>query len=95
MLTAPHRQIVDGINGAEIIPFPARRRRAFLEKNGRHAAGYRSEAAENYLNGLVSRHRERLIRLGVNQDAIAVDIENLRSALQAQCARYRRLRYNP
>ena len=74
----------------QIIPFPSSRRAAFLIRNGRHAASYRMAAAENYLNGLVARHRDRLNRLGVDEVSADEDASELRAALFLYYARYRR-----
>jgi Family of unknown function (DUF6074) len=74
---------------AEVIPFPAVRRRTFLAKNGRHAADYRPQAAAHYIDNLVAKHRKRLLRLGVAEAVADEDSAKLLCALQVECARYR------
>ena len=74
---------------AEVIPFPAVRRRAFLTKNGRLAAEYRPQAGSHYIDSLVAKHRQRLLRLGVAEAVANADAAELLWALQIECARYR------
>ena len=74
---------------AEVIPFPVIRRKAFLAKNGRHAAEYRPQAAFRYIGSLVDRHRQRLQRLGVEPGAVEADAVSLAAALHAELCRFR------
>jgi Family of unknown function (DUF6074) len=77
------------MRSAEVIPFPAVRRKAFLAKNGRHAAEYRPQAAFRYIDGLVDRHRQRLQRLGVEPAIAEADAAALTAALHAELCRLR------
>jgi hypothetical protein len=64
---------------AEIVPFPAQRRIAYLRRNGELASTYRDPL--KYLEALIDKHTAKLQRVGVNPDLAAKDIAALRSGL--------------
>lgn len=68
---------------AEVIPFPADSRAAFVTRQAATMATYRPEAAERYLGQRLQAHRETLARKGVAGAAIEADCRALQSAIHA------------
>lgn len=72
---------------AVILTFPTVRRRAFILRNARIAAGYTDEGAQNQIDHLVRQHLKRLYRCGVDPNEAGEDAEQLRTALWVERAR--------
>jgi hypothetical protein len=71
----------------EVLVFPAVRRRAFIRKNAAAADRYNQKAALNYILRLRDKHRERLLRLGVNTEQADADAIKLFAALLDELTR--------
>lgn len=62
-----------------VVPFPSPRRVGYLRKNGELAASYRDP--RKYLESLIDKHAQKLVRVGVDRDTAARDVAALRSSL--------------
>jgi hypothetical protein len=71
---------------ANVIPFPAIRRSAFIARAVATASTYSPDAAANYLRAVLDQHENRLRRLGVDESLISKDVDALDGALQAGLA---------
>lgn len=71
----------------KVVLFPATRRRAFILKNARHAAGMKPPGASNWIGHLLEKHRARLARLGVSPESADADAMALETALRTEMAR--------
>jgi hypothetical protein len=69
---------------ATIVPFPATRRKVFIQGLASAAARYAPAAAERYLESKTQRHRSRLERCGVRAELVQAEIIALRGALIAE-----------
>ena len=64
---------------AEVLPFPSVKRIAYLRRNGELAATYKNP--RKYLEQLIYRHVQKLVRCGVDPDVAAKDVAGLRDGL--------------
>lgn len=70
---------------SKVLPFPVIRRRDFIARQAaRMAASSRTDAAERWLEHVVNRHRETLLRKGVEPSLVARECKALASAMRAQ-----------
>jgi hypothetical protein len=74
---------------AEILPFPATKRRDHIEKIAAEVATYSPKAAEKYLFQLVNRYREKLERFAVEHDRIDREVTALKRQYENRAAFYR------
>jgi Family of unknown function (DUF6074) len=72
---------------AEIFPFPAERRRAFVKRLASQISMNAPRAAENILRARLSRHADNLAAKGVSPDLIYSDLRRLESAVRSELLR--------
>lgn len=66
-----------------VLPFPLRRRVAFVDRQARHIAGMNAEAGERHLAYQIKLQRDTLSRKGVDPARIDAEIKALEAAIRA------------
>lgn len=69
---------------AEILPFPASCRRAFVQRLASYVGASAPRAAENILRARLARHADNLARKGVSSDRISADVRDLGVAVRTE-----------
>lgn len=70
-----------------IVPFPTKRRKAWIARHINNVEAYNPDAAQRYLDKRISEREEFLRRCGVSEELIAADVDPVRAIFDGGLAR--------